>query len=151
MKVLQRLVLIGLVILPAAVPAAAQVERSLTLQDAIQMALENNLDIQVSRYNPQISDTDLEREKAQFDSSVEGTVYTLHEERPAFFIGQAKNRENSAFGRKSKQVAHYQICKVRSKRPHINVASNNHRGKFAAGSNNNHLVFYTRRKTHLTL
>ena len=37
---------------------------SLSLQDAIELALENNLDISVQRYNPWIADTDVLRTKA---------------------------------------------------------------------------------------
>ncbi len=36
----------------------------LSVQDAIELALENNLDINVARYNPQLADTDILRTKA---------------------------------------------------------------------------------------
>ena len=36
----------------------------ITLQDAVELALENSLDIAVARYNPWIADTDILRTKA---------------------------------------------------------------------------------------
>ncbi|MEE8112093.1 MAG: hypothetical protein V3T54_05095, partial [Acidobacteriota bacterium] len=57
------------------------------------MALENNLDLQVSSFNPQISQTEVEREMAQFDSTIDATAFTLDEETPAFFIGQPLTQE----------------------------------------------------------
>jgi outer membrane protein len=45
-------------------------ELHLSLQDAISLALENNLDISVQRYAPWLADTDLLRAKAGFGSAI---------------------------------------------------------------------------------
>ncbi len=49
----------------------------LTLHDAIALALENNLDVEVERYNLELSDTDLLRAKG--GGSLRGIDYTLQE------------------------------------------------------------------------
>ena len=49
----------------------------LTLRDAIALALENNLDVEVERYNLQLSDTDLLRAKG--GGSLRGIDYTVQE------------------------------------------------------------------------
>lgn len=83
-----------LLVLPQGRPLAQAVnEIQLTMQDCIHRALENNLNLQVSRFEPRIASEDLEGEKAQFDSSIDSSSYLLHEERPAFFVGQSPNQE----------------------------------------------------------
>src|SRR3954447_1652712 len=49
----------------------------LTLQDAIALALENNLDIQVQRYNPLIAGTETERSKG--GGLLRGLTYTIRD------------------------------------------------------------------------
>lgn len=49
----------------------------LSLQDAIALALENNLDIELQRFNPLIAKTDTQRAKA--GSIVRGLTYTIRE------------------------------------------------------------------------
>ena len=75
-------------------PVDAQMgERQLTLQDCIQMALENNLDLQVSSFNPQIAATDEEREKSVFDSQLTTDTTFLDQSNPVIVPLQFKGLE----------------------------------------------------------
>ena len=48
----------------SAQPAPAGVVRRVSMDDAVRLALEQNLDIQVNRLNPQISDLDIAQARA---------------------------------------------------------------------------------------
>ena len=55
--------------LPANPEAPMTMEMKLSIKDVISLALENNLDIMVEKFNPKISDEDITSEKAKFDPS----------------------------------------------------------------------------------
>jgi len=50
-------------------PGIAVLEKKLSIKEAITLALENNLDILVEKFNPKISDENVTIEKARFDPS----------------------------------------------------------------------------------
>lgn len=73
-----------LVVLPLTSLLAQPQDRPLTLQDCIHMALENNLDLQVSRINPRIAETNIDIERASFDSTLSSTTFLEQREIPVF-------------------------------------------------------------------
>ena len=57
-------------------------QHRLTLRRAVDLALENNLDIQVEKYNPQISDTDVIFEKSSFEPLFSANLDTNDTQQP---------------------------------------------------------------------
>lgn len=79
------LIFLGLLMaLPRPSLLAQAQDRPLTLQDCIHMALENNLDLQVSRINPRIAETNVDIERAGFDSSLSSSTFVEQREIPVF-------------------------------------------------------------------
>jgi outer membrane protein TolC len=60
---------------PTMVTAAADRELRLTLEDAVQRALENNADIAVARYEPELSEQDVFSAKGYYDPQAFATLY----------------------------------------------------------------------------
>jgi outer membrane protein TolC len=65
---------------PAPSAPTAQRVLELSLEDAIRLALQNNLDIERERYTPRIQHTEVGKARAEFDPSIgaEGTVGETH-------------------------------------------------------------------------
>ena len=63
-------------------PTAQGVVRKLSIDDAVRLALEQNLDIQVDRLNPQISDLDIAQARTAWTPSVSATLSTLGSDSP---------------------------------------------------------------------
>ncbi|MCZ6671126.1 MAG: TolC family protein [Acidobacteria bacterium] len=77
------LIFLGLLVASPVPSLWAQAQdRPLTLQDCIHMALENNLDLQVSRINPRIAETNIDLERASFDSSIRSSTFLEQAETP---------------------------------------------------------------------
>jgi outer membrane protein TolC len=66
----------------AAQVVATGVVRQLTLDDAVRLALEQNLDIQVDRLNPQISDLDIAQARSAWTPTVSATLGTVGSDSP---------------------------------------------------------------------
>ncbi len=66
---------------PPATPGAPT--RTLTLDDAIQIALEKNLDLQVAKLNPLIQDYNLVTARAAFRPTMTGTFQQNHQSQPS--------------------------------------------------------------------
>jgi outer membrane protein len=60
--------------------------RQLSLDDAIQMALEHNLDLQVAKMNPAIQDYNLVQARAAFKPTLNGTFGQSHQDTPSTSI-----------------------------------------------------------------
>ena len=63
-------------------PTATGVVRKISIDDAVRLALEQNLDIQVDRLNPQISDLDIAQARAAWTPEVSATVATIGSDSP---------------------------------------------------------------------
>src|SRR5581483_11820489 len=64
---------------PAVEPyVVGEATRDLTLEQAIEIALENNLDLKVARLNPQIQDYSLQAARASFRPTLTGTFNQNH-------------------------------------------------------------------------
>ncbi|MGH9148304.1 MAG: TolC family protein [Vicinamibacterales bacterium] len=63
-------------------PAATGVVRKISIDDAVRLALEQNLDIQVDRLNPQISDLDIAQARAAWTPEVSATLATIGSDSP---------------------------------------------------------------------
>jgi HAE1 family hydrophobic/amphiphilic exporter-1 len=58
------------------------VVRKISIDDAVRLALEQNLDIQVDRLNPQISDLDIAQARAAWTPEVSATLATIGSDSP---------------------------------------------------------------------
>lgn len=67
---------------PAAQVAPAGAVRRISIDDAVRLALEQNLDIQVDRLNPQISDLDIAQARAVWTPEVSATLATVGSDSP---------------------------------------------------------------------
>ena len=63
-------------------PTATGVVRKISIDDAVRLALEQNLDIQVDRLNPQISDLDIAQARAAWTPEVSATLATIGSDSP---------------------------------------------------------------------
>ncbi len=63
-------------------PAATGVVRKISIDDAVRLALEQNLDIQVDRLNPQISDLDIAQARAAWTPEVSASLATVGSDSP---------------------------------------------------------------------
>jgi outer membrane protein TolC len=63
-------------------PQAGATERPMSIDDAVAMALEQNLDLQVQRINPQIRDLDIAVSKAGFTPTLNATTNLVDQTQP---------------------------------------------------------------------
>jgi outer membrane protein len=77
------------------------VVRRLSIDDAVRLALEQNLDIQVDRLNPQISDLDIAQARAAWTPSVSATLATVGTDSPvSSFLVAAEGGANKSSDRR---------------------------------------------------
>jgi len=80
-------------------PAAAQTRR-LTIEEAVKLALENNLGIQIARYDPQVNDLSVAEAKAAWAPSFQNTFQKVNQDSPnnSFLAGGLGGKtSNSSF------------------------------------------------------
>jgi outer membrane protein TolC len=93
---------------PPAAPAPAQapVTRSLTVDDAVRLALENNLGLQVTRMNPQIEDLNQVLARAAWIPALSSTLQQNSTETPnSGFLSGAQGSQSTITGRFSSNVS----------------------------------------------
>lgn len=92
---------------PAAqAPAEAPVTRSLTVDDAVRLALENNLGLQVTRMNPQIEDLNEVLARAAWIPALSSTLQQNSTETPnSGFLSGAQGSKSTVTGRFSSNVS----------------------------------------------
>ena len=64
------------------VPAEQQSTRRLTADDAVRLAAENNLGIQIARYDPQIEDLNIAQARASYVPSFTSTIQSSSRTQP---------------------------------------------------------------------
>ena len=67
---------------PTLPPQAGATERPMTIDDAVAMALEQNLDLQVQRINPQIRDLDIAVSRAGYTPNLSATTNLVDQTQP---------------------------------------------------------------------
>jgi outer membrane protein TolC len=86
---------------PQATPTPSGSVRRLSIDDAVRLALEQNLDIQVDRLNPQISDLDIAQARSAWTPSVSATLTTLGTDSPVnSFLVAAEGGANKTSDRR---------------------------------------------------
>jgi outer membrane protein TolC len=83
-------------------PAAAAAEQGegvteLTLRDCIEIALRNNMDIEVARFDPQIAGTTIDQAWGAFDPSVYLSTRNNQEDRLSYFGYEVQGTEKSRY------------------------------------------------------
>jgi outer membrane protein TolC len=77
--------------------AAAEQELQLSLDDALLMALENNLDLMSARMDPEISEQSVMAEKAGFDGTITGEASFADQTQEVTNISQAPSYQRTSF------------------------------------------------------
>ena len=84
---------------PAAAQAPAGLVRQLSLEDAVQSALQNNLSLRVERINPELQDLAIAQAKTVWTPNLTGTASTSRRLSPinSFFAGATDVLRNNSF------------------------------------------------------
>jgi outer membrane protein len=84
---------------PAPQAAAAAQTRRLTIEEAVKLALENNLGIQIARYSPQVQDLSVAQARAAWVPSFQNTFQSNNQSSPNnnFLAGNLAGKTTNAF------------------------------------------------------